>query len=240
MRGTGTPGATSNRQPAGARMAPLRTGRNFSPRWFVLSRVRSALASGDLAHTSIARPGRAPRRGDECSVGLRAPGTPHNAAEGPEGTGARPAGAGAQRSAQEGAQRPRLGRVPANPIGGGAGPPAPASCGWAHSYAPPLQVVVNPKRAEAGSRSHWVFGVPRIRDPAYRFRRFFLLRGWVNKGKRKGLGQYSLASTTSTIRVCGSPIRAGDASRDDHTSRRSKARKDSASLGPSNPSSMTT
>ena len=93
--------------------------------------------------------------------------------------GGRPAGAGAQ----GGAQRPRWRRVPASAIGvGGTGPPAPASCGRAHSYAPPLQVVVNPKRHEAGSRSPWVFGVPRIRVPAYRLRRIVLPRTPVNSG----------------------------------------------------------
>ena len=43
------------------------------------------------------------------------------------------------------------------------------------------------------------------------------------------LGQYSLASTSSTMRVCGSPSRAGAASPDDHTLRHSAARKLSAS-----------
>jgi hypothetical protein len=52
--------------------------------------------------------------------------------------------------------------------------------------------------------------------------------------------QYSLLSTLSTIRVCGSPIRAGAAARDDHTSRCRKVRKASASLALSNSRSITT
>jgi hypothetical protein len=109
----------------------------------------------------------APPSGRGCPAYRRGATNTANRREGAGRSGGRPAGAGAQ----GGAQRPP-GGVYRLAVGvSGTGPPAPASCGRAHSYAPPLQAVVNPKPHAAGSRSPWVFGVPRILDPAYRLRR---------------------------------------------------------------------
>ncbi len=74
--------------------------------------------------------------------------------------------------------RKRIGwgdRIPARPA------PSPASCSWAHFYAPPRHMVVNPSRHEAGSRRTWAFRVPRIPDPAYGLRRRLLPSTPVNR-----------------------------------------------------------